>query len=113
VVTPERVRRVHGRTTEQQRRRNRKPLHRHFSSYTKSCRDEREELRVMPSGESASPGRWSSRLTGWQTLLPFRPTEALRLMETAKNISGLGNSGDGSNRADFRVPVCPKMRAVS
>jgi hypothetical protein len=79
-VVEERVRRVHGRTTEQQRRRNRKPLHCNFSSYTKSCRDEREELRVMPSpGESASPGRGSSRLTGWQTLLPFRPTEALRV----------------------------------
>jgi hypothetical protein len=47
-VVEERVRRIHGRTTEQQRRRNRKPLHRHFSSYTKSCRDEREELRVLP-----------------------------------------------------------------
>jgi hypothetical protein len=47
-VVEERVRRIHGRTTEQQRRRNRKPFHRHFSSYTKSCRDEREELRIMP-----------------------------------------------------------------
>jgi hypothetical protein len=47
-VVEERVRRIHGRTTEQQRRRNRKPLHCNFSSYTKSCRDEREELRVMP-----------------------------------------------------------------
>jgi hypothetical protein len=80
---------------------------------TKSCRTNVRNSVSCRTGESASPGRRSSRLTGWQTLLPFRLAEALPVTETTKNARGLVNSGEGSNRMDSQVAVCLKMPAVS